>query len=808
MRRVLVLGALLVAMVWGGVCAASHRRAGEPAVATGVAVDGAAQPVQLAAIEPEYHFAVLAGSTRQIAVRLTGGRTGKVNWRIAATTGGASATLTTPQVSHVDAVQGSIGTVEVDLGPGAGNCQITGAQKSIGSYAVQSPATVTVEAISVDEPAKTAHFLFNVCANTTRVIVGPAYQQAYQAQPVSLQSWVTGNTDESGTWSVVSQPNGGDGKLTDTDRRDAVFQATISGRYTLRYTSHADSKQSAAAIVFVAPQPLPAYAATPQRTMPHACFRDPALTGADLEVGAGKQYASLVALPPANTWRPGTVIRVWNTDTTGSSPTVYHELVQIATSGTPLQPIVLCGVPDAAGNLPILDGENAVAQAGASTAAAVNLGIVSLWPGGYGKGTPYGYWQSGSAGPNYVSVTGLHLRHATPAYRYTLAGSGQGGRYAGGAACLNVRSGSYLDFAGNDLEGCTNGIFTAENTNSAWAPVTQVVTITGNHIHGSGWAQDFTEHQVYFQSFFGVLQGNLLDEYLKTAQGSNIKWRGVEGIFRYNVLASGTARDFDLVENQDATPYVSLEAYLSQHGQTDCYASLYCSGDTAGANVIAAYQESAQKDFLYGNLIEGRSAQYQVHYAEDHDGGMADRNGVLYFYANTLAAAQVVFDTGSNGLGYNPYLQPRVEAQNNLLWARDQQTEFGRYATIIGRWTTNVMKAGTFRIDPPIAGGSFNAGDSHGWESGCDGDCPWPGVHPIDGHQYGLSAANFLQLTQRPFEVGTYAPVAEKPLAVGTPLSGARALLPVRWQYSRSSYSLVPRQNPLVVGATDGAAAR
>jgi hypothetical protein len=92
------------------------------------------------------------------------------------------------------------------------------------------------------------------------------------------------------------------------------------------------------------------------------------------------------------------------------------------------------------------------------------------------------------------------------------------------------------------MDTCTNGLFTAENANSAWANITQEVTVTGNHIHGSGLANSATYHQVYFQSYYGVFQGNLVNNYLSTASGSDVKWRGVEGIFRYNYLGTGAAR--------------------------------------------------------------------------------------------------------------------------------------------------------------------------------------------------------------------------------------------------------------------------
>ena len=173
--------------------------------------------VAITANVPAYQYQVLAGSTRQINVNITGGKLNTVNWSVLSTTGGASATFTTPAGADVSAVSAALPTVQVNIGPTQGNCSISGTTK----FTVSSTASVTVQAQSVDDPTKTAKFLFNVCANspatlangTSSVIVAPAYQQAYQSQPMTLQSWVTGCVDETGTWSIVSEPSGGNGTL-------------------------------------------------------------------------------------------------------------------------------------------------------------------------------------------------------------------------------------------------------------------------------------------------------------------------------------------------------------------------------------------------------------------------------------------------------------------------------------------------------------------------------------------------------------------------------------------------------------------
>jgi hypothetical protein len=761
---------------------------------------------------PTYNIQVLPGSTRQINVNITGGSSNTVNWSVLSATGGASATFTTPAASDVSTVTAGLPTVLVNIGQGTGNCSIPQAVNQIGKYSVTSTATVTVQAQSVDDPTKTGAFLFNVCAKTTTVMIAPAYQQAFMGQHRTLQSWISGDTDETGTWTIASQPSGGDAVLADTTNRDTDFVATATGRYTLLYTSNSDPSKSATAIVYVSPNPLPAYVSTPNKTEPRECFPDPAFTGGDYEVGAGKQYPSLESTPASGTLKPGSIIRVWNTDTTGSNPSTYHEYYQIAAHGLATQPLILCGVPDSLGNLPVIDGSNATGQASVTNnGAAAGAGVISVWPGG---GTPYGYWQSGSAGPEYVTVTGLHIAHGTPNYTYTPPGGGAATAYQQFTSCLNIRSGSYIDLGGNHLDTCGLGLFTADNGNNGWASITQLVTMTGSHVQNAGISGQNEEHGAYVQSWYALLQGNLFDNYNPQASGSDIKWRGVEGIFRYNNLASGASRLFDLVDIQDADLYISFESYLSSPGDTNCNNSMYCLGDKAGPNILAANQESFQKDFVYGNELWGKSTLQQIHYLADSSSGMQARNGTLYFFSNTLDTAQIVFDNGSNGDGYYGYFPPRVDARNNILWASKApykgaqiQMAFATTSTIIMSATTNLMKTGTFTIQPPIMGAAWQNNTDEGWSNGCDGACKWPLSIPLDPHLYGLSDANYLTTASQPYDPTTMVPPAgSAAINAGSALTDILQAMPVRWQYSIATNSLIPRLNPQTIGAVDYAA--
>ena len=758
--------------------------------------------VTITANVPKYPFQVLAGSTRQINVNIKGGTLNTVNWSVLSATGGASATFTTPNGAGVSAVAGALPTVQVNIGSVSGNCSISGS----GAYTVSSTASVTVQAQSVDDPTKTVGFLFNVCANsppvlgngTSSVIVVPAYQQAYKSQPMTLQSFVVGCADESGTWSIASEPSGGDGTLADTSNRDTVFAASVTGRYTLQYQAGCNSGTSTAT-VYVSPNALPSYSSTPNGTRPHECYVDPELTGHDYEVGAGKQYTTISSTPALTGWTPGTIMRIWNTDTTGSSPSIYHEYYEVRNSGTATQPMIVCGVADAQGNLPILDGTNATAQSDVDTSPGG--GIITLWPPDH-----FGYWQSGSAGPRYVSITGLDLRNANSTIQHYEPGSSSATNWDNFTSCVNFHSGAYIDLSGNEMDNCSLGLFSEDNSSNAWSTISQNLTFMGNHIQQAGdpGSAGYT-HQVYAQTFYSLFEGNKIDN-PSSSVGSMVKWRGVEGIFRYNYFGDGGQRIFDLVENQDGPDYMTFEQYLS--------GGLFEQGDQAGANGIAAYQESAQKDFIYGNEMLGTSASSQIHYAGDQGvDGMWSRNGILYVYSNTLDNAQEIIDNGFGGDGSDTYLQPRVVARNNIFWARtkswtgDIQMVFGQYASIIFDATTNLMQAGTFTITPPILGAVWNEGTAEGWPSDCDGSCQWPLTVPLNTHLYGLTAANYLTTTAQPYDATTFVPPnASAAIDAGTASTDKPlATMPVRWQFSVATGALTPRLDPLTIGAVDQA---
>jgi hypothetical protein len=365
--------------------------------------------------QPQFGFNVIPGATRRLFATVTEGKTNQVKWTLK---------------SGVAKLSGGEGPwVDVVAGPAGSSC-------SYMPNGVKSETQFVVEAVAGDDTTKVADVTFNVCNPDVQVSVIPFYRTLYANQPADVQSLVLGSVNDGVRWTIASQPAGGDGKLGDSDKRDAVFSASVKGRYELVATSVANPKQKSSAIMFVTGNKMP-YAITPNLTEPVDCTVDPQSTGKVYEVGPTQEYKTLASVPfPKMT--PGSTVRLHNEDTTGKAPTEYHEFVQIQTAATATQPVRMCGVPDAAGNEPIIDGAHATGRSDTSKYAA-GYGLVTLHSAGY-----WAYW------PNYnsaafIAVEGIHLRNANKGFSYT-APDGSQAKWGDFSACIRVNQGHNTSF--------------------------------------------------------------------------------------------------------------------------------------------------------------------------------------------------------------------------------------------------------------------------------------------------------------------------------------------------------------------------
>ena len=393
---------------------------------------------------PEFGFNVLPGSVRRLYATIAGGTTNAVNWSV---TGGA--TLSSTSGHWVDVTAPSTGS----------HCAINGSS----SYTVTSPTTFTVTAQSAENTSVTNAITISFCSPAVQVNVVPFYSTLYAGQKADIQAFVWGASNKNVTWVITAEPNGGDVVLADSGNLDAVFSATVAGRYTLTATSTADSSKSNTATLYVTGHPM-TYAVTPSQTEPIDCSVDPALSGTVYDVGPSQPYKNIASVP-WTTLAPGSTVRIHNEDMAGGNPTTYHEYVQIAGVNTRTQPIRVCGVPDSRGNLPVLDGSNS--KPGVITSYAwidEQYGLVTIggnytsnWYGGY---TPI--W----TGSQYLIVEGLKIQNGKPGYDHTLTNGTSTGAWDLGTACVRIWPSFDTVVRGVDGYNCGDGFFSDFNANN------------------------------------------------------------------------------------------------------------------------------------------------------------------------------------------------------------------------------------------------------------------------------------------------------------------------------------------------------
>jgi len=738
-------------------------------IALTIQTQASSGPISIAITQPTYGFNVLPGSVRRIYATVTNGITDSVTW---SATGGAA--LSSAAGNWVDVTAPATGS----------SCSINGAD----SYSVSSAAQFTLTAKSQENPNATASITINVCNPAVQVHVVPFYTTVYSGQYADIQAFVWGSVNRNVTWAITSEPNGGDGALMDSANQDTVFSATVAGRYTLTATSVADGSKTNTATVYVTGHSMP-YEVTLSETVPVDCTVDPALTGTTYDVGPSQVYKTIQSVPWASL-KAGSTVRIHNEDTTGGSPTTYHEYFQLTTQATRTQPVRVCGVPDSRGNLPVIDAGNSTGSAAVSTYsagyAAVGIGATG-WAGVY-----TGTW----SGPQYLIVEGLKIQNAMNSNTYTTPTGVAGTAWVEGAACVRLFRSTDTVVRGIDASNCDNGFFSDFNANNGYAAVANNL-YEGNHLHGNGVSGAYSYHQFYIQGWNEVVQFNIVDQYQSGAAGSNFKGRGFPEIVRYNHFGDGAARQLDLVDNQDAGPYTTFEGYLE--GGSSSFHLIYPS-DAYTADLLAAAVEAHHADYVYGNTFVNTTAEFAIHYFGDM--GTLDNNrlGTLWFYSNSFYEPAntywrwFLFDTSGGGGGdYAAVEWPQIQALNNAIWMDSPTKPYFSWNKERNEFTT----FGKNVVNSNWGTGAMAGGDGTGWASGTSPYVFQGASNSAD--TTGIS--NLIGVSTEPFDVTTFAPMPAL-INAGASLPAVAPKLPVRFQYGPSAIQTV-RDQPLTVGAME-----
>jgi uncharacterized membrane protein len=734
-------------------------------------------PTAIAITQPTFGFNVLPGSVRRIFATVTNGVTNGVNWSV---NGGATLSATTGNWVDVTA-------------PAAGSsCSINGTN----TYTVNSAKQFTLTAQSQENSSKTASITINVCNPVVQVQVVPFYTTLYAEQKADIQAFVWGSVNRNVTWAITAQPNGGDGALADSANEDTVFSATVAGRYTLTATSAADGTKTNTATIYVTGHSMP-YAVTPSQTMPVDCTVDPALTGTTYDVGPSQKYKTIQSVPWTSL-TAGSTIRIHNEDTTGASPSTYHEYFQVTTHASRTQPVRICGVPDSRGNLPVVDASNSTGSSKVSVYAAgyaaVGIGTTG-WAGVY-----TGTW----TGSQDLIVEGIKIQNAKPPYSYTTPSGTAGTAWPAFTACIRIFPSMDTVIRGVDAFNCGLGFFSDFNANNGYAVVANTL-YEGNHLHQNGVSGQDGEHQFYIQGWNELVQFNLLDDYQSGASGSNFKGRGYPEIVRYNHFGDGAARQLDFVDNQDAQAYTSFEGYLS--GGSNSIHAIYPT-DQYTADLLAAAVEAHHADYAYGNTFINTTAAVPVHYSTDHGSLEDDRIGTLWFYNNSFYEPEcspcanyswALFDTGGGGGDFYPEIEwPQIQALNNAIWLDSPTQPYFAWNNAIPEFTY----FGKTVINSNWGTGNMAGGLGTGWVSESS---PYPtSPYSFQGASNSSTTsgvANIVGTSKEPFNVTTFAPNSVL-VNAGSSLPASVSKFPVRFEFGPSA-APTPRTQPLTVGAME-----
>ncbi len=597
--------------------------------------------------------AALPGATRSLYADVEGTANLTVKWKA---TGGctlASPTTTAePQVVTMPARGGAC-----SLRPGGGP-------------SFQSPVSCTVIASSAADESKTAGQVIPVCGETVSVSTFPAGLVLYKNQPGVIQSNLRGSTNTGVTWTIATNPGNAGALLGGASNRHTVFSAKAAGTYVLTATSVADPAKKFSSTIWVTGNEMPA--ANADHTEPVDCTA--VGKGRVLDVGPAWPLKDLNAV----TWgslKGGDTVRIHNDDKTGSAPTTYHQHFAIPGGGTAQEPLRVCGVPDAKGVKPIVDGANASTREDEDWASGYieGLGVVALYDAGH-------KWGAALAQNRNVMIEGLHIRNGSNEYKYMKQKTRAATTYEGGAACVLVQTGIDVLIRGNELENCSQGVFS--NGRTPGGSMVYDLTVEGNYLHNWGSQGSYLVHAMYLQGIGLTVQFNYFGASVAGALGNAIKSRSVLNFLRWNYISqpvTTTARAFDMVEPQAFVCYVVPARYAYNYRgehQSDCYPPAAGVGsDPITADQIAANYEAYHSDYIYGNIMDDTGTDVPfVHYGYDQQSEQGPefdrRGGTLYYWANTHlsrkpSGTKTVFDPAAPDQDHS-YEFPVVQSVNNV----------------------------------------------------------------------------------------------------------------------------------------------
>ncbi len=290
----------------------------------------------------------------------------------------------------------------------------------------------------------------------------------------------------------------------------------------------------------------------------------------------------------------------------------YHEKWVICRAGSLGAPVVIKGISDSSGNLPVIDGRDATTRAELDFWNEAR-GVIKIGGASYPPDTT----------PAYIIIENLDIKSGRPAYSFT----GRSGveNYANNCAAIYIEKGEHLIIRGCILRDCGNGLFCGHLTTD--------LVVEKNHIYDNGIDGRWYEHNNYTEAYGILFQFNHFGPLRTGCEGNNLKDRSAGCVIRYNWIENGN-RQLDLVDSD--------------------YESFY--NDTL-------YRST----FVYGNMLlegEGEGNSQVIHYGGDSGEESRYRKGTLYLYNNTIVSTR----SGNTTLVRLSSDDETCDARNNIIY--------------------------------------------------------------------------------------------------------------------------------------------
>lgn len=462
---------------------------------------------------------------------------------------------------------------------------------------------------------------------------------------------------------------------------------------------------------------------------------------ATYNVGPAMGYLAKLSDVPWGMLKPGDIVNIHCT------PGGYHEIIQISESGTAAQPIVIRGIPDNTGTLPIIDGANAVIDSHVDYRSSVfeNLGVILVTP----RKKTYAY---GKTFPSYISIETLDIRNALYKADASISFTDQHGAnriYSTFACGIYIEFARHLTVRGCEISFNGNGIF-ANSKNQA-AQSSADLLIEKNYLHDNGQpyiqglSNGYAEHNIYIESDGAVYQYNRFGPLRPGCHGVMIKDRSAGTVIRYNEVTS-----------------------------TEC-SNIFAILDPQGGSGYIEFKPNYPDAYVYGNIITmqaGVSNGSSIIWFAACNGSSfypTEHRGTLYYYNNTVINHQkgvAAFFLTDLPYTPTPNIYEKVDCRNNIFYT-DTAINANIYQAfkMVITGANGVVNMGKNWISPKTTqlwlgheGGSI----VNGWANQLFGDANGvnnPGVADLVGGNY--------RLTTNSNSVDAADPLAFSALALG-----------------------------------------